>query len=367
MIRVLVVDDSALMRRVLGGILGRAADMELAYARDGLEAIAQLHAFRPDVITLDVQMPQMDGLSCLDRIMVERPSRVVMVSSLTAQGADATLEAMQLGAVDYIAKPEGAISLAPEAFGDTLVERVRAASRTRLRPAARLAERVRLRAGHAAPRLPARRPEPAPATRPMQPGQVVLVGTSTGGPPALEALLCNLPTDFPWPVLVAQHMPAAFTGPLARRLDRVCALHVTEVGPPAPIATGHVYIGQGDADIIVGARPGGPVVMAAPADPGQRWHPSVDRLVTSALDHIGAPHLVGVLMTGMGNDGAAAMARLRAGGGRTIAEAQETAVVWGMPGELVRAGGAERVARLEDIAGLLLEWVASPAVVRAAG
>ncbi len=382
MIRVLVVDDSALMRRVLGGILGRAADMELAYARDGVEAIAQLHAFKPDVITLDVQMPQMDGLSCLDRIMVERPSRVVMVSSLTAQGADATLEAMQLGAVDFIAKPEGTISLAPEAFGDALMERVRAAAGTRLRPAARLTERVRLRTGLAAAARSATQPEPPLAQRPtqpgpmqprpmqprpMQPGQVVLVGTSTGGPPALDALLRPLPADFPWPILVAQHMPAAFTGPLARRLDRSCALHVVEAGQPVPIAAGHVYIGRGDADIIVGARPAGPVVMAAPSDPGHRWHPSVDRLVSTALDHIGAPHLVGVLMTGMGNDGATAMTCLRQGGGRTIAEAQETAVVWGMPGELVRAGGAERVARLEDIAGVLLDWAASPAVARAAG
>ncbi len=367
MMRVLVVDDSALMRRVLGGILGRALDVELAYARDGLEAMAQLHAFQPDVITLDVQMPQMDGLSCLDRIMVERPSRVVMVSSLTAQGADATLEAMQLGAVDFIAKPEGTISLAPEAFGDMLVERVRAAAGARLRPAARLAERVRLRAGLAAPAGPAPRPEPPLAHRQMQLGQVVLVGTSTGGPPALDALLRPLPSDFPWPILVAQHMPAAFTGPLARRLDRSCALHVLEAGAPVPIAPGHVYIGRGDADIIVGARPAGPVVMAAPSDPAHRWHPSVDRLVGTALDHIGAPHLVGVLMTGMGNDGAAAMTRLRHAGGRTVAEAQDTAVVWGMPGELVRAGGAERVARLEDITGVLLEWAAAPGIARAAG
>ncbi len=367
MIRVLVVDDSALMRRVLGGMLGRAPDMELAYARDGVEAMAQLHAFQPDVITLDVQMPQMDGLSCLDRIMVERPSRVIMVSSLTAQGADATLEAMQLGAVDFIAKPQGTISLAPDAFGDTLVERVRAAALARLRPAARLQERVRLRARAAAPAGFAVPPDPPMPRRAMPPGQIVLVGTSTGGPLALEALLHPLPADFPWPILVAQHMPGAFTGPLARRLDRSCALHVVEAGAPAPIAAGHVYIGRGDADLIVGARPGGLVVMAAPSDPGHRWHPSVDRLVATAMEHAGAQHLVGVLMTGMGNDGAASMTRLRQEGGRTIAEAQETAVVWGMPGELVRAGGAERVARLEDIAGHLLDWAASPPTARVPG
>jgi two-component system chemotaxis response regulator CheB len=185
---------------------------------------------------------------------------------------------------------------------------------------------------------------------------VVLVGTSTGGPPALEALLSPLPADFPWPVLVAQHMPAAFTGPLSRRLDRLCPLRVIEVTRPVPLDPGTVYVGRGDADIIVGMRPGGPVPMAAPSSAEYRWHPSVDRLVASAMAHIEPARLIGVLMTGMGNDGAAAMTRLLAAGGRTIAEAEESAVVWGMPGELVRAGGAEILAPLDSIAHHLLEW-----------
>ncbi len=360
MIKVLVVDDSALMRRVLGGILGAEADMEVAFARNGREALAQLQEFLPDVITLDVQMPEMDGLACLDRIMVERPSRVIMVSSLTEAGADAAIAALQLGAVDVIAKPAGAISLSLEDFAPAMVERVRAASRAKLRNAARLSERVRLRmraTGAVRPRT-APTPQVSAARRIMLPGQVLLIGTSTGGPPALEAVLRRLPGDFPWPILVAQHMPAAFTGSLARRLDRLCALHVVEVGSPALVVPGTVYLGQGDADIIVGSRPGGPVVMAAPSDPAHRWHPSVDRMVGTAMAHIEASRLVGVLMTGMGNDGAAAMTKLREAGGRTIAEAEESAVVWGMPGELFRAGGAECVVPLESIAEKLCDWAA---------
>jgi two-component system chemotaxis response regulator CheB len=356
--KILVVDDSALMRRVLGGILGAQADMQVAFARNGLEALERVLDWSPDVITLDIQMPGMDGLACLDRIMVERPSRVVIVSSLTTEGADIALEAMQLGAVDAIGKPAGAISLSLDMFAPILVERVRAAAKARLSSTARLAERVRLRTQGAAAR-PAVVMRPPPAVRRTAAAdQTLIIGTSTGGPPALEALLRGLPGDFPWPILVAQHMPASFTGSLARRLDRLCALQVVEVTAPMPIAAGTAYLAQGDADMIVGARPGGPVVMAAPADPTQRWHPSVDRLVRSAMLHIAPERLVGVLLTGMGNDGAAAMTELRSLGGRTIAESEATAVVWGMPGELARAGGAGQVLPLDEIAGQLLGWAA---------
>jgi two-component system, chemotaxis family, protein-glutamate methylesterase/glutaminase len=183
---------------------------------------------------------------------------------------------------------------------------------------------------------------------------LVLVGTSTGGPPALEALLTALPADFPWPILVAQHMPASFTGPLAERLDRLCAIRVAEVRRPTVMRAGHAYIGRGDADLVVARRAGGLVAMSAPARADYPWHPSTDRLVQSALQHVAPSQLIGVLMTGMGNDGAAAMAGLRQQGGRTIAEAEETAVVWGMPRELVEAGGAEWIEPLHGIAGRLL-------------
>jgi two-component system chemotaxis response regulator CheB len=356
-IRLLVVDDSALMRRLLANVFAGEGDFTLAFARDGLEALACLAEFRPDVITLDIHMPRMDGLACLDRIMVERPCPVVMVSAMTEAGADVTLEAMGLGAVDFIAKPDGAISLAIDELGPLLVRKVRAAAGARLRRSRRLAERVRHATAPARLAMPA---EAAPAARlaaAVPADGVVLVGTSTGGPPALDALLSSLPAEFPWPIVVAQHMPAVFTGSLARRLDGLCALTVQEVVRPVPLLAGHVYVGRGDADIVVGMRPGGPVVQAAPSLPNYPWHPSVDRLVTTAMQHLPAARLIAVLMTGMGHDGAAAMTRLRAEGGRTIAEAEETAVVWGMPGELVRAGGADAVVPLDAIAETLLGWL----------
>jgi two-component system chemotaxis response regulator CheB len=351
------------MRRLLGHVFTAEGDFEIAFARHGVEAMEQLAAFKPDVVTLDVNMPEMDGLTCLDRIMLERPCPVVMVSSLTEAGANITLQAFELGAVDFIAKPARAVSLEIETLGPRLVEKVRAASRARLPSSLRLAERVRLRSGMTAsmPRPVAqRRSLAAPMTRRIKaaPAQgVVLVGASTGGPPALDALLSGLPADFPWPVVVAQHMPGSFTGPLARRLDKLCTLTVTEVTHPMLLASGYVYIGKGDADVIFGARPDGPVVLAAPSLPEYRWHPSVDRMVDSALQHFAPESLIGVLMTGMGSDGAETMARLRGQGGRTIAESEESAVVWGMPGELVRRGGAEIVAPLEQIADRVIDWV----------
>jgi two-component system chemotaxis response regulator CheB len=356
-IRLLIVDDSALMRRLLCDVFRAEGDFEVAVARDGDEAMSMLAQFRPDVVTLDVQMPRMDGLACLDRIMLERPLPVVMVSSVTEAGARETLRALELGAVDFFPKPGGAVSLAMDELGPRLVETVRAAAGARPRLAHRLRERVRLRTGFAAaPDSPkvARRPA---TLRPAGPAErMVLVGCSTGGPSALDALLGPLPADFPWPILVAQHMPAAFTGSLARRLDKLCALPVVEVTRPVPLLPGQVHIGRGDADLILSRRSEGLVAMAAPALAEHRWHPSVERLVASAMQHLPAERLVGVLMTGMGTDGAAAMARLRAEGGRTIAEAEETAVVWGMPGELVRLGGADEVLPLDAIAGTLTGW-----------
>jgi two-component system chemotaxis response regulator CheB len=181
----------------------------------------------------------------------------------------------------------------------------------------------------------------------------VLVGTSTGGPPALEALLTPLPANFPWPIVVAQHMPATFTGPLARRLDGLCALTVSEVVAPTLLKPGNVYIGRGDADVIIARRAAGLVAMSAPSHKDYPWHPSTDRLVRSAMDLVPPGQLIGVLMTGMGYDGAAAMTDLHALGGKAIAEAEESAVVWGMPGELVKLGGADWIEPLSGIASRL--------------
>jgi two-component system chemotaxis response regulator CheB len=359
-IRILVVDDSALVRKLFGRVLAEEPDFEVEFARNGVEALEKLESFKPDVITLDVQMPQMDGLQCLDRIMVQRPCPVVMVSSVTAEGADATLDALRLGAVDFVSKPAGAVSLRIDEFAPTLKEKVRAAAAAKLPSTRRLRERVQFKVSGAAPARPRRAPVESAEIAKVETTHgegIVLVGTSTGGPPALEALLVPLPALFPWPILVAQHMPAGFTGPLAKRLNGICELNVVEADRPMVIQAGCVYIGRGDADIVVSKRPSGLVVMAAPARANYPWHPSTDRLVRSAMEHLPSSQLIGVLMTGMGNDGAAAMTDLRAGGGATIAEAEETAVVWGMPGELVRANGATYVLPLSKIAQRLQEMV----------
>jgi len=361
-IRILVVDDSALVRKLFGRVLAEEADFEVEFARNGIEALAQLESFKPDVITLDVQMPQMNGLECLDRIMVQRPSPVVMVSSVTADGADETLDALRLGAVDFIAKPTGAVSLRIDELAPLLKSKIRMASTARLPASRRLRERVQFRVGAVAARLSPKAAEISEAPVGVVEGEgIVVVGTSTGGPPALEALLVPLPADFPWPIVVAQHMPASFTGALSRRLDNICALTVLEASTPMPLRAGHVYIGRGDADIIVSKRAMGLVAMPAPARANYPWHPSTDRLVRSAMEHMPATQLVGVLMTGMGNDGAEAMTELRARGGRTIAESEETAIVWGMPGELVKANGATWVLPLPKISSRLQSMVPSNA------
>lgn len=374
MIKLLIVDDSPLMRRLLTDIFTAAGDFTIEVARTADEALVRLTEFAPDVVTLDIHMPGMDGLACLDRIMLLRPCPVVMVSSLTAEGADETLEAMALGAVDFVAKPHGAISLEIDKLAPALVEKVRGAAGARISRAARLTERLRARTGAAPPTVrrtrtltppPAsttpstqkRRVSPQKAIGPATAPGLVLVGCSTGGPPALDELLGNLPEDFPWPIIVAQHMPASFTGAMARRLDKLCALTVTEVSAPRPLEPGHVYIGRGDADVVVSRRGTTPVAMATPSSPDYHWHPSVDRLVASALALLAPDCLIGVLMTGMGADGARMMAELHVKGGRTIAEAAETAVVWGMPGALVAAGGAGDVLPLARIASALLALV----------
>tara|TARA_R110000868_G_scaffold193554_3_gene438542 strand:- start:1782 stop:2885 length:1104 start_codon:yes stop_codon:yes gene_type:complete len=359
--RLLIVDDSPLMRRLLLDIFTKAGGFEIKAAKNGVEAIELLHRFKPEVVTLDVHMPDMDGLECLDWIMVERPTPVVMISALTAEGADETLEAMALGAIDFIGKPRGPISIEIEGLAELLIEKVRSAAQAKISRATRLADRVRLRSAGTPPKgkalrsaLPAK---PSRTAKPL-PGRssgegLVIIGTSTGGPAALDVVLAGLPADFPWPVVVAQHMPRSFTGALARRLDRFCALTVVEVVKSEPLLPGHAYIGRGDADLLISRRGASLIALAAPSKPELHWHPSVDRLVESAMQFLAAERLIGVLMTGMGNDGAREMAELAHRGGHTIAEAEETALIWGMPGALVTAGGADHIEPLDAIAGRL--------------
>ena len=281
---------------MFGRVLAAEPDFEVEFARNGVEALDRLTSFGPDVVTLDVRMPEMDGLECLNRITIVRPCPVVMVSSLTAEGADATLEALRLGAVDFVPKADGAVSLRIHAFAPELVNKIRSAANVKLKASRRLRERVQHRMGGAAasPFNSTRAGAAAPRLARVSGRGLVLVGASTGGPPALEALLGPLPSDFPWPILVAQHMPTSFTGPLARRLDGLCAIRVAEVARPVLLEPGCAYIGRGDADLIVSKRSGGLAAMCAPAHTGYHWRPSVDRLVMTAMEHLTPSQIIGV-------------------------------------------------------------------------
>lgn len=398
MTKVLVVDDSALMRRLLTGVLVDAG-FQVASARNGVEGVQQLTEWEPDVVTLDINMPEMDGLTALSLMMQARPTPVVMVSSLTEKGAQATFEALALGAVDFIAKPGGTISLTVEDIAGQLLDKVRAASRSRMRPisATNRATSARMAAGIKSPPVPAAaapvqpaavdaRPSPSPArppvvqTKPRAPAEpdgltsaqrigrasrgalgrmegVVIIGVSTGGPRTLEDILPGLPADFPWAVLVAQHMPSNFTDTFARRMDSLCRISVRECSSTLPLEPGAAYIGKGGTDMVVVERLGRLAVQPRPETPGHPWHPSVDVLVDSAMRLMPASKIVGVLLTGMGNDGARSMTQLKQQGGRTIAESKETAVVFGMPNELIEQGGASLVLPCSDVTRQLCHWI----------
>lgn len=355
MTKVLVVDDSALMRRQIRKILTDAG-FDVAIARHGVEALQMVALENPDVITLDINMPEMDGLTFLSRLMTESPKPVVMVSSLTEQGALATFEALELGAVDFVHKPDGTVSRNIAKIEEEIVAKVQSAARARMRRARGLRERLKADRSRIAERAaPATARAPAAASVPDQ-FPVVLVGVSTGGPGTVEEILTALPEDFPAPVVIAQHMPATFTSVFARRLDDVCPLPVQEVSQPLPLEPGRVYIGRGDADVVLARRGRGVVVTATPPSPSWFWHPSVDHMVESAMKVIPPSRIIGVLLTGMGNDGARKMAELHAAGGLTIAESEETAVVFGMPQELIALGGAGVVLPAHAVARQLIEW-----------
>ncbi|MCZ8077279.1 MAG: chemotaxis response regulator protein-glutamate methylesterase [Paucibacter sp.] len=379
--RVLIVDDSALMRRLMTEMLSEAG-FEVAAARTGVEGVNRLTEWHPDVVTLDINMPEMDGLTALSLLMQARPTPVVMVSSLTEQGTQATLEALALGAVDFVHKPGGTISLSMDQVREELVGKVRAAAQAQPRRPSGLnrdrSQRPALSSSGGGnsprPEFPARSPRvaaPAPArffpaaqaqasgvATEELPG-LVLIGVSTGGPRTLEDILPQLPENFPWAVLVAQHMPPHFTESFAQRMNGLCRLTVRECSAPTPLTPGMVLIAKGGCDMIVTEQLGRLVAQPRPESPAHPWHPSVDVLVESAMRRLPAQRLIGVLLTGMGDDGAASMTRLRQSGGRTVAESSDSAVVFGMPAELIRLGGASVVRPSSGIAQQIQHWISA--------
>jgi len=331
-IRVLVVDDSASMRAVIGRILVRDGDIVVVgSAPDPFEAREMIKSLDPDVVTLDVEMPGMDGLSFLERIMRLRPMPVVMCSTLTARGADVTIEALRLGAVDCVCKPSGNAA-EMESEGERLRACVRAAAHSRVRPGP-------------APRLPVAQTGGACADR------LVVVGASTGGVEALFTFIGALPADGP-PVLVVQHMPAGFTANFAARLDGEAQMRVVEARDGDVVQAGSVYIAPGGERHMRLRGTNSPVISLERGELVGGHRPAVDELFRSFVPV--AERTTAALLTGMGQDGAAGMLALHEAGARTLAQSAESCVVYGMPRAAVELGAVEQIVPIERMADAVL-------------
>ncbi|WP_406677739.1 protein-glutamate methylesterase/protein-glutamine glutaminase [Moorella sp. ACPs] len=340
-IRVLVVDDSAFMRRVIRQILEGAPDIEVVdVARDGLEGTKKAITLQPDVVTMDINMPGMDGLTALQHITAKTKAKVVMISSLTRKDALITLEALELGAVDFITKPDGTISLGIRRLADEIIGKVRAAAKARVRTRT---------PGRRVPRVE----KQVPVTAVTDLDWVVMIGVSTGGPRTLEDILPYLPGDLPAGVVVVQHMPPRFTASLAQRLDHCSNLHVREAQEGMRLSNGLAVIAPGGYHLMF-RRQGGAVTCYLSLRPeDDEFRPSVDVTLRALMEAFDPKRIIGVLLTGMGDDGADAMVELRKRGGWTVAESEETAVVWGMPRAAIERGGADVVAPSYEIADII--------------
>jgi len=345
-IRVLVVDDSAVVRGLLSRAINSQPDMTvIAVASDPIAAIERLKASTPDVLTLDVEMPRMDGLKFLEKLMRIRPLPVVMVSSLTGRGAEVTMRALELGAVDFVAKPVAADAGSLAAYTEEVAEKVRAAAASRV-------SRKPARAG--VPAAPARGAAPPPARRAVTAGdKTIVIGASTGGVEALREVLVPLPEDMP-PILIAQHMPGGFTRTFAQRLDAQCGIRVKEAEDGEFLAQGSAYIAPGDWHMLVERRQGRLAIRLSDGPPVNRHRPSVDPLFRSVAQTSGAK-CIGVMLSGMGADGAQAMLELRQMGAHNIAQDEATCVVFGMPKQAIAAGAVHDVLPLREISARLVE------------
>lgn len=341
-IRVLVVDDSALMRRMLTDLLSEDPQIEVVgSAPDPYVAREKIKSLVPDVLTLDVEMPRMDGLTFLENLMRLRPMPVVMVSSLTERGAEITLQALELGAVDFVTKPKIDLEAGIREYADELVAKIKGAARARVRSISPLSPQAH---------------QPARKRMFRTTEKLIAIGASTGGTEAIKDVLLGMPADAP-AIVIAQHIPAAFSGPFAARMDRSTSVRVFEAHDGQQIVPGHAYIAPGDWHLRVvrdGARYVCRLDRSAPVN---RHRPSVDVLLRSVAENAGA-NAVGAILTGMGDDGARGLLAMREAGCRTLVQDEATSVVWGMPGAAHKLGAAEQVLPLSRIADQLLEWTA---------
>ncbi|HTV80753.1 MAG TPA: chemotaxis response regulator protein-glutamate methylesterase [Steroidobacteraceae bacterium] len=354
-IRVLVIDDSAYVRQILNEILRADPGIEVVgCASDAHVAREMIRRLNPDVLTLDIEMPRMDGLTFLRNLMRLRPMPVVMVSSLTERGAEVTLDALSLGAVDFLPKPHNDLGVTLRDYGQELIAKVKAAARAGVRsvPAgtshgtqARIADAGRTRA-------------------PISTTNIILaIGASTGGTEAIREMLAELPADAPG-MVITQHIPKAFSGAFARRLNDSSALRVQEATDGQQILPGHAYVAPGDRHLKI-ERSGARYLCRLDHGPAvNHLRPSVDVLFESVAQAAGA-RSIGVLLTGMGRDGAQGLLQMRQCGSQTIAQDEASSVVWGMPGEAVALGAAQLVLPLTAIAGKLMALVAAMDITRA--
>jgi two-component system chemotaxis response regulator CheB len=352
-VRVLVVDDSALVRQVLTEIFEKSGRIEVAgTAADPYAAREKIKQLNPDVLTLDVEMPRMDGVTFLGNLMRLRPMPVVMVSTLTEQGADVTLRALEFGAVDFVAKPKLDVADGLKDYAAEIVEKVCVAARSRVRAIERRspagADAGALRSADAVL-------QPRPAQRHFRTtDRIIGIGSSTGGTEAIKEVLALLPMDIQAGIVISQHIPAAFSGPFARRVDSVTALSVCEARDGQQILPGHVYIAPGDRHLLVERDGARYVCRLNDGPPVNRHKPSVDVMIRSLAQNAG-PNAIGVMLTGMGADGAAGMGELKAAGAPILVQDEKTSVVWGMPGEVARRGFADEILPLGRIGARLVE------------
>lgn len=352
-IKVVVVDDSALVRGLLAEIINRQPDMTcVGAASDPLVAREMIRNLDPDVITLDIEMPKMDGIDFLSRLMRLRPMPVVMVSTLTERGAEVTLRALELGAVDFVAKPKIGIADGLRQLGDDITDRIRTAARATVR---RLAAPPPA-AGGSAGQPAATHPVPSPVGR-LSTEKLVFIGASTGGTEATREVLVRLPADAP-AVMITQHMPPGFTRSYAARLDSLCRIRVAEARDGERVLPGHAYIAPGGLHLSVERSGANYIARVRDGEPVNRHKPSVEVLFQSAARVVG-PNAIGVMLTGMGADGARAMKELRDAGSYNYVQDEASCVVFGMPREAIAQGAAHEVLPVTQIGPRLIDRLRS--------
>lgn len=354
MVKVLIVDDSAFMRNALSAMLASDPEIKIVdTARDGLEAIEKVKSLKPDIVTMDVEMPKMDGITALRHIMENNPVPVIMVSSLTTDGAKTTLDALDLGAVDFIPKNLSDLSINIVNIKAILIDKVKQIAQKGV---------LKKRVDYTAKSGGQIRGVEAPLSMPvMSTGErrisVVSIGTSTGGPKALQDILTRLPKDFPVPIVIAQHMPASFTKPFAERLDQLSRITVREADEGDVLRPGLALIAPGRGNMrVIRRRSVETTVTISENKEEFIYHPSVDALMSSIAEYFPGRAL-GVILTGMGNDGLKGLTELKKTGGRIFAQNEETCIVYGMPKMVTDAGLADKVLPIEEMAGEIINAV----------